>query len=120
MAWAYSKSKEHERAARRRAEEAQREKEGREIDARIAELDRKIAYNQGRIDSIRAQALADGALREAVRAVLWAKVPGAVSGHYADGEAVLAAPDGLPDGMGEEDLDAAVLARVGFEDGDDG
>lgn len=47
---------------------------------------------------------------------LWAKVPGAVSGQYVDGEVVLTAPEGLPDCMTEEDLNAAILGRL-FENG---
>lgn len=77
---AYANGRDRTREAERRAAAALREKKARAEDARIAELDRQIAYTQGQIDAIRGRALADDALREAVRIALWAKVPGAVSG----------------------------------------
>ena len=112
MAWAYSKGRDHEKTARRRAEEAQRDKAGRELDRKIRENELAIARTEAKIEAIRDRALANNDLREAVRIALWAKVPGAVSGQYVNGEVVLSAPDGLPEGMTEGDLNAAILTSA--------
>lgn len=53
LGWAYLNGRDHEKAARRRAEEAQREERAREQDARLAELDRKMAYLEGRTEAMR-------------------------------------------------------------------
>ncbi len=111
---AYANGRDRSRETERRAAAAIRDKKARAEDARIAELDRQIAYTQGQIDAIRDRALTDDALREAVRVALWAKVPGAVSAQYVDGEVVLTAPDGLPDGITECDLEAAMLSGLAF------
>ena len=67
MAWAYSNERDHEKAARRRAEEAQRDKAGRELDRKIRENELAIARTEARIEAIRERALVDEVLREAVR-----------------------------------------------------
>ncbi|QGY00185.1 hypothetical protein EI983_18715 [Roseovarius faecimaris] len=112
MAWAYSNGRDHEKAARRRAEQAQRDKAARELDRKIRENELAIARTEERIAAIHQRALVDDKLREAIRLALWAKVPGAVTGSYVKGEAVLIPPEGLPNGLTEEDLNAAILAGL--------
>ena len=107
-----SNGKDHEKAARRRAEQAQREKEGRELDRKLRETELAIARNEAKMETLREQALRDEGLREAVRVALWAKVPGRVTAEMRNGEAVLIAPRGLPDGIGKDDLDVEVVRRL--------
>lgn len=109
----YTNGRDRSRDAERRAADALREKNARADDARLRENELEIARMEAKIEALHERALADDALREAVRVALWAKVPGAVSGSYINGEAVLSVPDGLPEGMTEGGLNAAILDGLG-------
>lgn len=117
MAWAYTNGREHERAARRRAEEAQRDKASRELDRRLRETELQIARNEARMEMLREHALDNEGLRNAFRLKVAAH-RGCVTGRFVNSEPVL---ELKPDhGVTEEEVDAAIRIALCIEEPNEG
>ncbi len=111
---AYANGRDRTREAERRAAEVQREKDGRALAAKIAELDRQIARVEGYRDAILSQALANEELRDAERMRLAAR-KGMVRGYWReDGVPVLELRDGH--GITDADVDDAIRKSFGFSE----
>jgi len=98
-------------------EAQQREKTGRELDARLRKAETTIAWLEGRHEALLEGARRDPGLIEAVRIRAWARL-GKVKASYSSVAAdpwKLTAPGGWPECVREDDAMAEVLSGLAPE-----